>query len=383
MKGLTRDQHLFGPGPKRILALDGGGVRGVLSLCYLERLEQMLRQRAGGDPSFRLCHYFDLIGGTSTGAIIAAGLALGFPVAKLQYMYGLLASSVFRKAWHRWGIFGSKVPARPLAQALEEQFGEVCFGDNQVRTGLMVMTKRLDTGSPWVIHNHPRGAYFDPQPPRSTFANKLYSLRQVVRASTAAPHYFEPERISIAEGVSGAFIDGGVSPHNNPSLQLFMLATIKGYGWNWKTGADDLLLVSVGSGDTEPQVPTAEVLKYHAADLARRALLSVMDDCDILTQTMMQWMSRCLTPWVLDSEVGNLSGDQLGGQELLTYVRYNLRFDPAWLRTHVGIDINVDMRRLDAMDNVKNLRTLIQIGERAAEKQIKPEHLPASFDVPF
>src|ERR1041384_3003048 len=76
-----RDRHLYSPGPKRILSLDGGGVRGVISLAYLERIQAILRERHG--PGLRLCDYFDLIGGTSTGSIIATGLALGMPVDEL------------------------------------------------------------------------------------------------------------------------------------------------------------------------------------------------------------------------------------------------------------------------------------------------------------
>jgi patatin-like phospholipase/acyl hydrolase len=78
--------YLFGPGPKRILSIDGGGgVRGVVSLAFLERMEALLRAKtAGGDPDFRLSDHFDLIGGTSTGALIAAGLAMGFSVAPIQ-----------------------------------------------------------------------------------------------------------------------------------------------------------------------------------------------------------------------------------------------------------------------------------------------------------
>ncbi|MFM7550941.1 MAG: patatin-like phospholipase family protein [Cyanobacteriota bacterium] len=71
----TLAQHLAAGGPKRVLALDGGGVRGILTLGFLERIEWLLRQRHGGDPAFRLCDYFDLIAGTSTGSIIAALLA--------------------------------------------------------------------------------------------------------------------------------------------------------------------------------------------------------------------------------------------------------------------------------------------------------------------
>ena len=89
---MNRDAHLFGPGPKRILALDGGGVRGIISLAFLERIEALLAARAGREarrgggpaaPPFRLGDYFDLIGGTSTGSLIATGLALGFSVGQL------------------------------------------------------------------------------------------------------------------------------------------------------------------------------------------------------------------------------------------------------------------------------------------------------------
>ena len=74
----TRDEHWVADGtPKRILTLDGGGVRGILTLGYLERIEEILRERHNDSEDFRLCHYFDLIAGTSTGAIIAACLAKG------------------------------------------------------------------------------------------------------------------------------------------------------------------------------------------------------------------------------------------------------------------------------------------------------------------
>ena len=61
----TRDEHFFNDaGPKRILALDGGGLRGILTLSYLAEIESLLRQRHGGSNDFRLAHYFDLIAGT-------------------------------------------------------------------------------------------------------------------------------------------------------------------------------------------------------------------------------------------------------------------------------------------------------------------------------
>src|SRR5690348_12609519 len=83
-------------GPKRILALDGGGVRGALTLGYLERIESLLRKRSGNNDLV-LADYYDLIGGTSTGAIIASCLAIGKPVNDIVDLYNNLGKEVFGK----------------------------------------------------------------------------------------------------------------------------------------------------------------------------------------------------------------------------------------------------------------------------------------------
>ena len=91
----------------------------------------------------------------------------------------------------------------------------------------MIMTKRLDTGSPWPLNNGGRGPYAK--------QDGALLLTQVVRASTAAPTYFAPEAIAIhsrdGAPVEGAFVDGGVTPFNDPALQLLMLAALQGHGF--------------------------------------------------------------------------------------------------------------------------------------------------------
>src|SRR5919108_1042611 len=77
-----RDMHLFCPGPKRILALDGGGVRGAISVAFLERIEALLSEHQG--RPVRLGDYFHLVGGTSTGSIIAGALALGYRAEQVR-----------------------------------------------------------------------------------------------------------------------------------------------------------------------------------------------------------------------------------------------------------------------------------------------------------
>ena len=84
--------------PKRLLALDGGGIRGVLTLEILSEMEDLLRRELGRDDSFVLADYFDYIGGTSSGAVIAAGLALGLPVNDIRVLYATRGAEMFDKA---------------------------------------------------------------------------------------------------------------------------------------------------------------------------------------------------------------------------------------------------------------------------------------------
>ncbi len=87
------------PRPRKLLALDGGGIRGVLTLEVLSRMERLLADATGRGEGFRLCDFFDYIGGTSTGAIIAAGLARGMSAQELLEFYKRAGPAMFDKAF--------------------------------------------------------------------------------------------------------------------------------------------------------------------------------------------------------------------------------------------------------------------------------------------
>jgi len=221
----TRGEHFQNDGtPKRILALDGGGLRGILTLGILGKIESLIKERQGDEENFRLCHYFDLIAGTSTGAIIAAALALGMKVQEITQMYMELGQRVFEKSYFRQGLLRALYDEKALIIELKKVYGETTtLGSTDLKTGLLIVTKRLDSGSPWPIGNNPRGKYFGPRAGSHAIPNRDYPLWQVVRASTAAPRYFEPEEIEILRApgknpVRGEFVDGGVSPFNNPGF---------------------------------------------------------------------------------------------------------------------------------------------------------------------
>src|SRR5258708_9794155 len=99
--------------PRKMLALDGGGIRGLITLGILAEMENRLREREGGGDKFRLCHFFDYIAGTSTGAIIAAGLARGMRVGELVDFYKDAGASMFEKN-HLMKRFPSLYKADPL-----------------------------------------------------------------------------------------------------------------------------------------------------------------------------------------------------------------------------------------------------------------------------
>ncbi|MBM3524279.1 MAG: hypothetical protein FJX57_15095 [Alphaproteobacteria bacterium] len=380
----TRDQHLaVDGGPKRILALDGGGLRGILSLGILEHIERLLAERHQAGKDFRLAHYFDLIAGTSTGAIIAAGLAKGMSVAEVLKLYRTIGGSVFEKSWFRHGIVRAKYDAEKLSRELKRVLGaKTMLGSEDLLTGLVVVTKRLDTGSPWPLMNNPRGRYFHGND-KGRIGNRDYPLWQVVRASTAAPMYFDPETLTIAESTTGArqegrFVDGGVSPFNNPALQALMVATLDGYRIGWPTGADKLLLVSVGTGAPDPKVAEFGA----AAGQGIAALVALMQDVAVLQQTLLQWMSTSPTARVIDRELGDLRHDLIGGSPLLSYLRYDVDLIETAVRALAPelTDAAV-IRSLSEMDAPENLDPLHRLGDRAGARDVRAHDFPTHFDL--
>ena len=178
------------PRPRRLLALDGGGIRGVLTLQVLIRMEDILREQSGQGENFRLCNFFDYIGGTSTGAIIAAGLALGKSARWLSDFYKEVGPAMFEKAFILRRLT-NLYKSEPLAEKLKEVFGkETTLGSDVLRCLLLVVTRNVTTDSPWPVSSNPFARY---NLPDRQDCNLCIPLWQLVRASTAAPVYFAPE----------------------------------------------------------------------------------------------------------------------------------------------------------------------------------------------
>lgn len=370
-------QRLAAPGPKRICAIDGGGVRGVVALAFLERMEAHLAETASSPEDFRLSDYFDLTVGTSTGALIAAGIALGYRMQDLIDAYVTLSKDAFvGSRWHG-GLVTPKFKGERLRTTLETFVGDATLGSDALRCGLAIVAKRIDTGSPWILHNSPRGKYYNP--PRDdpdAIANKDMRLVDILRASTAAPTYFEPERINVAIGTEGLFVDGGVSPYNNPALLAFQLAVMRAYGLEWSASPDRLRLFSIGTGAVPAADHQPNFRRSASAVLALFSLMSLIDDSSNQTQALLQWIGETPDPWHIDGELGTLSEEDPPFGKLLTYVRYDAVLNTAWLDKEAGLSLpQKQLSKLQEWDRPEIVADALSLGRAVAARQVKSDHL--------
>ena len=179
---------------RTILAIDGGGIKGVFPASFLASLEDSL----GQNPA----DFFDLIAGTSTGGIIALGLGLGLSAKEILTFYEQHGPEIFagnrllRVLRH---IGFSKYSSEPLRRALDSVLGNRVLGESKKR--LIIPSCNLDTGEVhiWKTAHHPR-------------LERDYKARavDVALATTAAPSYFPTHRSAAGTPL----VDGGVWANN-------------------------------------------------------------------------------------------------------------------------------------------------------------------------
>jgi len=230
----------------KVLAIDGGGIRGIVPAVILSEL----RNRLHAD----LHTVFDLISGTSTGGIIALGVGTacnnGEPYAPehLLELYVQNGPAIFKQHWLTGlvQVFRPKYSPRPLEEILGEFFHETEF--SAALTPLLIPSYDLQGQSPFFFKSHRIAA--DP--------TYNWLVRQVARATSAAPTFFPPLR--LLRGQEYALADGGVFV-NNPSMAAYAEAR------QIYPEASQIVVVSVGTGDrkdciTYPDAKTWGLLKW-------------------------------------------------------------------------------------------------------------------------
>ncbi|MEO8600953.1 MAG: patatin-like phospholipase family protein [bacterium] len=363
---------------RKLLALDGGGIRGALTLEILAEMERQIDRETGIQ---RLGDYFDYIGGTSTGSIIAAGLAIGMSTDELLTFYRSSGADMFDKTSvlkRVTSLLGSLYKDEPLAQTLRKVFhdgrgGTADLTSDRLRCLLLVVTRNITTDSPWPISSNPFAKYNDCE---RDDCNLRIPLWQLVRASTAAPVFFPPEIISLnpkrPDDVR-VFVDGGVTPYNNPAFLLFRMATQPAYRLNWKTGESDLLLVSVGTGAAAGVTDaTQRNLFGNLQNLPSELMYAIQVDQDVNCRTF----GRCVHGAEIDREMGDLvlpAEDERDGardhKRLFRYVRYNADLSPGGLEALGCGDLRSEaVQQMDAVDQIDSLR---RIGRAVGQREVE------------
>jgi len=372
--------------PRKLLALDGGGIRGVLTLQVLMKMEELLAEKSGQGENFRLCNFFDYIGGTSTGAIIAAGLAIGKSARFLSDFYQEVGPAMFEKAFILQRL-KHLYKSEPLTEKLQEVFGkDTTLASDALKCLLLVVTRNVTTDSPWPISSNPLAKYNAADRPDR---NSQIPLWQLVRASTAAPVFFPPEVVQWDQNdPAKAFLfeDGGLTPYNNPAFLLARMATHPAYKLSWPTGEKKLLVMSIGTGSA----PTVDADVYSGGKNAFSNLVSfpgalmygsAIDqdiNCRVIGRCIHggeydRELGRCETE--IDRELGDLVDrtdpipDDLGRQ--FSYARYNAELSRSWLDKR-GLK-DVDPAKVSQLDSVANIGDLIRVGQALA-KEVKIEH---------
>lgn len=365
------------PERKVLLSIDGGGIRGILSLQVLRRLEAIARARSG-DPALVLADAFDYIAGTSTGGIIAAGLALGMSCDEIEKFYLEQASRMFSPNRHWLKRYTSaRYDAGVLQQQLQDVFGhDTTLGSPRLRTLLMLMMLNASTCSPWPLSSNPRALYNN-RALCGSASNLDFPLWRLVRASAAAPLFFSPEAIEI-DGTTHLFLDGALTSFNNPAFKLFQMATLPQYRLEWPVGADRLLLVSVGTGLVGRSLTQVVPESVGFLDALPTALQSLMASGTAEQDLMCRSLANVVGGDPVDSEVGDLVGTSpIGGQPLFSYVRYNADLSPRgldrcglsrWKDTALGIDA------------VGSIDAFVAIGDWIARERMQATHFDGFWE---
>ena len=210
----------------RVLAIDGGGIRGMIPATILAEIERRI-----GMP---IAKAFHLVSGTSTGGILASGLAYEVSTSKLLDFYNKDGSAIFNASFYS-GIENPKYMPDSLEAALKEVFEDAQLSD--LPHDLICTTYDLQARQGMLFKSWQARGIEQPNPASSDFL-----VRQVCRATSAAPTYFPPAQIGAADGKIYGCIDGGMYA-NNPALVAFVAAR------RLMPLAKRFLVLSIGTGE--------------------------------------------------------------------------------------------------------------------------------------
>jgi len=384
-------------GQKRILACDGGGILGLVSVEILARIESDLRNRSG-KPDLVLSDYFDFVCGTSTGAVIATCIAAGMPMERIRSFYLESGQQMFDKA-AIYNRLRYSYNAEPLAQKLRTELNRALghppeaepalLGDQGLRSLLMMVLRNHTTDSPWPVSNNPHAKYnqrVQEDGSKRYDCNLDLPLWQLVRASSAAPTFFPPEVVTLAAGTEReyqfVFVDGGVTTYNNPAFLAFQMATAAPYRLQWPTGPERLLLVSVGTGNAPSARPDLEAGDLWLLDHAKNIPRALMNAASAGWDMACRLLGDCRFGPEIDREYGDMvvppgtTAITASVPKQFTYMRYDPDVSQAGLD---ALGVAADPAHLQRLDSVQYVEEIQRVARTYARQHVLPEHL-AGFE---
>jgi patatin-like phospholipase/acyl hydrolase len=246
----------------RILSIDGGGIRGILPGTLLTYMEQKIKEKTN-DATATIGQYFDFIAGTSTGGILACCYLIPnenntykFSAAEALDLYMDRGDEIFdvtlrQRIKSLGGIKDEKYDATELVDALNDYFDGVKLSD-LLKPCLVTSYDIRSRNAKFFTSHDATELKFD------------FFVKDVARATSAAPTYFEPARIKSLAGTPYPLIDGGVFA-NNPTLCAYaeartvdFRATLNDPEKPKLPTAKDMVIVSLGTGGTEKSYPYTE-----------------------------------------------------------------------------------------------------------------------------
>lgn len=253
----------------RILSIDGGGIRGILPGQVLIRLEEKLQERTGNNEA-RIADFFDLIAGTSTGGILTC-LYLApengkpkFSAPEAVDLYlkrggDIFDISLWQKIRSVKGLIDERYNAKPLETALADYFSDLKLSD--LLKPCLITAYNIEK----------RKTEFMTQHDAKEKPEKDYYIRDVARATSAAPTYFETARIESMGKEGFPLVDGGIFA-NNPTLCAYAEARTKMEG---HPTAKDMAILSLGTGYLKKQYPYENARNWGALEWIR-PLIDIM-----------------------------------------------------------------------------------------------------------
>lgn len=241
----------------RVLAIDGGGIRGVIPARILVHIEEILRE-ISRDEKAKISDYFDLIAGTSTGGILTTLILAPDPdysakdMVKLYVKHGaeIFTRSAVTKIIDRGGLFHPLYQHEAIERILKEYFGDLKISN--LKRACLIPTYNIETGhatfisSIEILQNSKHDRY----------------VRDVIRATTAAPTYFAPDCKE-----HDAFIDGGMFA-NNPALCAYIEAT----KFPSEPRPQDIMILSLGTGSINRRYPCKHARRWGRLSWIKPAL---------------------------------------------------------------------------------------------------------------